>query len=158
MGKLSLVILALILSSCYTQKRATMQVIRAHSTFPVVVAEYCATHYPPIIGAGRIDTLLQYDTLIEEHHYFNQTRDTVTVERIKTITRIETITRTDTVENSAKVAALWEQIQAINLDLREEQKKHKQWKNTGMALIALIVLLGLGAVMKFVLKLKSIKG
>lgn len=157
MGKFSLVILVLLLSSCYTQKRATMQVIRAHSTFPVVVADYCATHYPPIIGAGRIDTLLQLDTLIEEHHYFNKTRDTVTIDRIKTITRTETITRTDTVENTAKVAALWEQIQSLNLDFKEEQKKHKQWKNTGMALIALIVILGLGAVMKFVLKMKSIR-
>src|SRR5690606_22576438 len=120
MRKFSLVILVLFLSSCYTQKRATMQVIRAHSTFPVVVADYCAKHYPPNFGIGRADTILQYDTLIEEHHYFNQTRDTVTVERIKTITRTETVTRVDTVENSTKAEALWGQIQALNLDLREE--------------------------------------
>lgn len=158
MGRFSLIIIALLISSCYTQKRATMQVVRAHSEFPVVIAEFCAKHYPPNFGIGRADTILQYDTLIEEHHYFNQTRDTVTVERIKTITRTETVTRVDTVENSAKVSALWGQIQALNLDILAEQKKHKQWKNTGMALIALIVLLGVGAVMKFVLKLKSIKG
>lgn len=157
MRKFSLVILVLSLSSCYTQKRATMQVVRAHTVFPVVVADYCAKQYPPNFGIGRADTILQYDTLIEEHHFFSKTRDTVTVERIKTITRTETVTRVDTVENSAKAEALWGQIQALNLDLVSEQKKHKQWKNTGMALMALIVLLGVGAVMKFVLKLRSIR-
>src|SRR5690554_3279585 len=136
MRKFSLVILVLFLSSCYTQKRATMQVIRAHTVFPVVVADYCAKQYPPNFGIGRADTIVSYDTVYQDNWITPPVRmtigDTVVKVITRTVTKTETITRTDTVENSAKAAALWGQIQALNLDVLAEQKKHKQWKNTGM--------------------------
>lgn len=156
MGRFSLIIIALLISSCYTQKRATMQVVRAHSEFPVVIAEFCASHYPPIIGAGRTDTVLQFDTLVEEHHYFNKTRDTITIERVRTVTRTETITRTDTVKSTAKIAAMQGRIDECNANYRIAEEGKNKWRNRALCAFAIIGVIGVGAIIRFVVSMKKV--
>lgn len=140
MGKFSLVIMALLLSSCYTQKRATMQVIRAHSVFPVVVADYCAAHYPPIIGPGRIDTAWSFDTLVESEPIYIP-GDVDTIIRTVRVRELVTVTRTDTVENKAKVFALQDKLDEVNIEYRDINKKAKTWKTRTWALAGVLALI-----------------
>lgn len=42
----AILFVTLLVSSCYNQKKATQQVYKAHATYPIVLARYCAITYP----------------------------------------------------------------------------------------------------------------
>lgn len=46
-NQIPIILIAFLLSGCYTVNKASKQVIKAHANFPQVTAEYCAAFYPP---------------------------------------------------------------------------------------------------------------
>lgn len=54
--------MSLILSSCYTEKKATKQLNKANDIHPAVVADFTRKHYPCIVKG---DTIFRTDTSYE---------------------------------------------------------------------------------------------
>lgn len=106
-------IAVLILSGCYTPKRAAKQVAKASIVYPSVVAEICADLFPITETTIPGDTVFVTDTVFDAIFFPSDTtiiNDTVRIVKTlpgKTITVTNTITRVDTIikVNTAEIAA-----------------------------------------------------
>ena len=45
-NQISIILILLLLSGCYTVNKASKQVIKAHVTYPQITAKYCSEFYP----------------------------------------------------------------------------------------------------------------
>ena len=89
-------IIFILISSCYSHKRALKNVIKADVTYPDVVSGYCGAKFPPkvststitktIQGKDKTDTFTVYDTLIDlQTKYINHYRiDSIIVQQVDT--------------------------------------------------------------------------
>lgn len=149
----------LVLSGCYTQRKAERQVLKAQTRYPEVVANDCGNWYPPKevtvtkteykpgVTVYHSDTVkIDCDSVVK-----NGTGNTVVYmpcpprsERVDTFYS----THTKTVENTARIAAL-QQLYNKEHD-RAGQLLHGRniWRIVALVCIAVI---GIYAVIKFVL-------
>lgn len=158
MRNITICILFIFISGCYSEKKARQQFGKAAAAYPTIPAEYCAQTFPPqkefIRGKDSvirvIDTILEdnagvtYDTVISH--------DTVVITKThqlpnKIITK--TFVRTDTVYAENKAA-----LQACNLALRAsvqnegvERKEADKWRKIALRRFWIIVGLGVGIVL-----------
>lgn len=150
-------VIMILLTGCYNQRKAAVQHWRAVTTFPAIGAEYCAITYPVretvIHGKDSIRT----DTLWSTEY----TTDTVVRENVKYITKYlpgstirETVIRTDTVikENTAALAKA--RIDAGNalvlatdktVEAADFKAKRNKWRLIAIGCMAII---GLGIFLK----------
>lgn len=125
-------ILAISLSSCYTQHRATRQILKAQVHYPAIVADHCATIYPPKVDTfERISykqgaDVLHYDTIkIDCDSVIKQDIKIVRVPVVKERVRVDTVQKevVRTVENTAATKAA--QIKAYDLTLKNNELQDK---------------------------------
>ena len=126
--------LLILLSSCYSHKKALRQVIKADVSYPDVVSGYCGSKFPPkvstntitktIQGKDNTDTFTVYDTLIDlQTKYINHYRvDTVIVHQ------------TDTVVNSAEVEH-WKAMYANKTKELSEEKEISDKKSGKLTIL-----------------------
>ena len=76
-------ILLILLSGCYNQRKATVQHGKAVATFPAIGADYCARAYPAKDSLIKGDSVIVFDTLYVGEVLF----DTVTVNDTVRITK-----------------------------------------------------------------------
>lgn len=129
-------ILLLLLSSCYSQRKAEIQFGKAVTTYPVIGADWAKTAYPikERLLPGKTDTLQTFDTLYGAGTIDTLiTRDTVTI--TKTVTKLIHDTRTinvhDTLiqENTAALSAC-EARQAAVIDTQASDRRDLDaWKS-----------------------------
>lgn len=130
------IVLLLILSSCYTDRKATKQVIKAHAIKPSITANLCSSFYPV------------KDSIIKETKFIEGKKDTVTnlvtdtlinndtVKIINTVYRY--INRTDTVnkthiqyrESTSKLKDLSYKLTDLKLLKSANNEKIKQLKKS----------------------------
>lgn len=94
----------LLLTSCYTERKAVQQVAKADATYPAIIPNICASRYPV---RTNTNTVIEHstDTMYQEGETMI-VNDTVIRVITKIVTNTVTKTITDTIENTAKIAAL----------------------------------------------------
>jgi len=82
------IVILLLLSSCYSQQKARVQLGKAVTTYPEIGAEFCALTYP-VKELVKSDTLYKTDTIINGFTFIDtayiKIRDTVTRTITKTL-------------------------------------------------------------------------
>lgn len=110
MRLLTIFLVAVLLSSCYSKRKATSQFSRAAVAYPELPADYCAKTYPVKDSLIKGDTIVVTDTIYTGG---NVSFDTTIVMDTKYITKtiqlpgtkiIERIYKTDTVFRENKAA------------------------------------------------------
>jgi hypothetical protein len=148
-------LIIILLSSCYNQRKATQQFSRAAIAYPLIPANYCAITYPVKDSTIR-DTLLTTDTTFIEGQDLVDTVRSLDTTRITTIHYLpgKIITNTfhviDTIyqENTAKLQVCQlERSTALNL-LQESEKRlsiaqskatKRGWIMWGLLLLILLI-------------------
>lgn len=145
-------LLALILSGCYNQKKATVQHGRAVATYPEIGADYCARTYPPDTKVIPGDTVITFDTIYTggDIHFdtvYSSSRDTVYITRFvqgpHTIERQIIHDTIRIVDAAALDAANIDRKRITNLyegEISERKKYQKRSRNYLWVLIAIGVL------------------
>ena len=161
-------ILLILLSSCYTEKRARIHVNKAHSVHPVVVAEACASLYPVkdsiVIKKeyiqGKSDTLLQFvevncDSVI--HDTIPGNDRIIRMPCPPSIKRVDTFIdhQYHTVENTAKVSELQLKLEVYRTDLEKLSDKVKDKNSLIRKLILITSAMGLGFLILAFIKFKT---
>ncbi len=149
----------LLLTGCYTAKKAEKQVNKALLNHPETVAKVARDAFPCITVAS--DTIYQTDTLLDfidcpEAPGPEYIRDTVTIDNIRTVTvkvpvkqPVRTVTVTQRIEDSAKIkmyvyeidkrdATIEEQEATIKKQSRKIANKNKElwiWRIIAIALM-----------------------
>lgn len=170
--KYYLLIIMLLLSSCYTPKKAEKQVIKAQISYPAVVANHCATIYPPKIDTfirteiKQGATVTEYDTIkidCDSVNHFAGVSKMVKVPIGKIKYRVDTFTRevVRNVENTAKTSYLEaniKQIQKANdsINSKFQSEKNKVIKIKGARNIWRWIAIGLGAFLLLPIFIKNI--
>lgn len=106
-------ITVLILSGCYTERKARQDISKAHLNYPSILPELCADLFPITETTIPGDTIFVTDTVFDAIFFPSDTtiiNDTVRIVKTlpgKTITVTNTITRVDTIikVNTAEIAA-----------------------------------------------------
>lgn len=144
-------IIALIFTSCYGLKKATVQHGKAVATYPAIGADYCARIYPSrdsirpgqVItttdtlwseGETRIDTIRVPGKPIEVTKTIILPGQTITIERL----RVDTVRH----ENTAALDLANIEKRAALLALSTEQARADKYKKTSRRY--LLILIGLG--------------
>lgn len=149
----------LLLTSCYTQRKAETQIRKADVTYPITTATFCASRFPVVPRTNTVierttDTLYQQgDTVVMG--------DTVVITR--TVTNTIRTTIHDTIPDVAKINELQGENSALQADvaLWQERSVKAQDKadNRGKyvwlfwGLVALLVVIG---VIYAIVKIKTI--
>lgn len=148
----------LVLSGCYTQRKAERQLVKAQARYPQVVANDCGNWYPP---KEMTVTQTEYKPGIPVYH-----TDTVTIDcdsvikNVKggvvympcppRVERVDTFYTTSvrTVENTAKITALQQ-----SYDQERDRAERLLWERNLWRIIALvsIAIIAVYATIKFVL-------
>ncbi len=110
MNKLIVVVIAIILSSCYNQKKAQTQMGKAVNTYPILGAQFCMITYPPSTKFIKGDSVITFDT-VELKDVIMQSdtvlhHDTLVITKTlppKVITKLIHVTDTVKVEDKAKL-------------------------------------------------------
>jgi len=123
LGVITFFFLASLSTSCYTQRKAQSQVIKADVTYPTIVSGYCAAKFPPKTSTNTITKFVQgettIDTLIVNDTITNSITKYLTKYRIDTL-KVHTI---DTIENTAKISQLQAIEDKMSIDLSEANVK-----------------------------------
>lgn len=106
-----LIIILVIVSSCYNQRKATTQFSKAAVAYPIVASQFCAITFPPRTVTIKGDSIVLHDTLTKVGETVTDTIisfDTIRITKTVTlpsqiITRTVHITDTITVENTAQL-------------------------------------------------------
>lgn len=128
-------IILIILSSCYTQKKAEEQTDKAHDKYPAMVAKKTRSWFPCV--KVKADTAYRTDTLYDLVEvrcpdtiaYRVDSFETVTAVKVPVYIKvpiaapIQTITVTNTVEDSAKIFIMSDQITKCSDSLTAAQNK-----------------------------------
>jgi hypothetical protein len=149
----------LVLSGCYTQRKAERQVLKAQARYPEVVANYCGNWYPP---KEVTVTKTEYKPGATVYH-----SDTVKVDCDSVVKagaggnvvylpcpprseRVDTFysTNTKTVENTARITALQQSYNKEHDRAEQLLVERNIWRVVALVCIAAI---GIYAVIKFVL-------
>lgn len=149
--KFYLIIVVILLASCYSRKKAQVQHGKAVTVFPEIGADYCARIYPPKDSIIKGDTVLAFDTIYTEGEIIFDTIPGDTIRIVKTVQLpgvriIERTTVHDTIVriNTAEVD-LW-RIQANKaLDIATDKTKEAdKWRKIAKSRFWMLV--GAGAI------------
>lgn len=155
--------LASLSTSCYTQRKAQKEIIKADVTYPTVVSGYCGKKYPPKTSKGvPITTIIQGETVTDTLIV----TDTVTNVITKYLTKYRTdtfrVNTTDTVENTAKISELQAIVDEMSVELSEANVKIavlKQGKSNWMWIaISLMAVIASWFGIKYVIPIALKKG
>jgi hypothetical protein len=159
MTKILSVLFLLVITSCYTEKKAQKELNKANDKYPDVVAEFTRDKYP---CTELKDSTVVYDTVYQEvealcpPQQIIYTKDTLWKKKIDTVYRKDDIykknplvkttvtvpvrqtTVTKWFEDSAKIKLLTSQINKCGEDLKQsERKKERNWDWIKWLLVAL---------------------
>lgn len=103
----------LILSGCYTERKARQEMSKAHLNYPSILPELCADLFPVTEITIQGDTVFVTDTVFDAIFFPSDTtilNDTVRIVKTlpgKTVTITNTVTRVDTIiqKSTAEIAA-----------------------------------------------------
>ena len=162
-----ILILALLLSGCYSAKKAAKQVARAGIEYPETVLNSCPepkteTKYLPGKETHTSDTVIIAGKKIPCPPVVNQKGDTV-IKYVncpdQTVIH-DTIRRTDTlsvqVENTARIQAQQLQISSLTTDRDKWKQKYEESNDKAKNRLWYLIGLGITAVGYAVLKIKRI--
>ena len=119
-----LVLMAMAASaSCYTQRKAQRQVVKAQTHYPSLVANDCSLWYPIKSSTNTITKIVQGETHIDTITCVEQKLDTLLITKHITHFRTDTIAIkvTDTVESTSAIFAA----SVENDNLKIELNKYK---------------------------------
>lgn len=122
LGVITFFFLASLSTSCYTQRKAERQVIKADVTYPSLVSGYCGKKYAPKTSTGNTEIqYLEGETITDTLILTDTIENTITVVKTLVKNRVDTFysKRVDTVENTARISEL----QALNEGLKEKLNK-----------------------------------
>lgn len=149
----------IIISGCYTQKKASQQVEKADKKYPEITAAFCKGSYPCIIVDSITHTDTLYNTIETEVPGETDTlrvKDTVFVRTNKVLTKFvnkEIIkTNTITVKDSAEIKILSLAITKANSDKEKYRLKAEKKSEWVMWLLIALGLSILGNVLQIKLK------
>jgi hypothetical protein len=100
-------ILAFILSSCFSERKAQRQFDRVADAFPEIPTEYCAEKYPVREVTIKGDSIVTFDTIYvggEIEYKDSIINDTVYLTKLVTKQVTKTVTKTDTIFRENKAA------------------------------------------------------
>lgn len=128
-------VLALVMSGCYTQKKALRQVAKAHNTYPQIPAKFCAEMYDPTDSVHILKEYIQgedvvyTDTVVEVYNVL----DTVTIVKYltRTVKSVDTVrdTKYITTENKAGLKLRDGEIAELKQALTETLADRQMWRN-----------------------------
>jgi len=127
-----ILIILTIFSSCYTAKKAQMQVHKANLEYPLVTTDFCAIKFPikeKLVEKIKFisgETIVKTDTLkIDcDSVVSDKNKDNKVLIKYKNIYQRDTILKTITIEkeNTARVVNLQIKIEDLNLINKENEK------------------------------------
>ena len=158
--KKSILLILIIFQSCYTVQKAKRQVIKADMNYPEMFTNYVVKAYPvkdsvvEKIKVVKGKDIIKYDT-IKEIDCDSVISDTITNNKV--LIRFKTLYRTDTIktikevfrENTAKINSLELKIDRVDKENKELKEKVKSAKKYKSYFFIIIVLIGLGVILKF---------
>lgn len=150
LGVITFFFLASLSTSCYTQRKAERQVIKADVTYPSLVSGYCGKKYAPKTSTGNTEIqYLEGETITDTLILTDTIENTITVVKTLVKNRVDTFysTRVDTVENTARISELQAIENTMSVDLSESNVKIAElkaerniWRNICLGLFALIAI------------------
>ena len=151
--------IVVLLSGCYTAKRATFHVVKAQGSYPAVVAEKCASFYPTKDSISIVEKLVKgkTDTLFEEVIVDCDTVVQTKYRKGRVVTKFvpkyikhnDTIykTKTKVVESTAKIKSMQSKLDELTKDNVVVADRLKRANN---ALKWILGLIGLALVLLFI--------
>lgn len=143
----------IILSGCYTKKKASQQHSRAVAAFPELGADYCNRTYPCLPEYLGSDTIVQYDTLwgitpeiIDTLYLIGRDTTIVEVTKIKERQVNKTVTVHDTILVTNRAAIDLCNIEKRNLQIAYEKQRSETDKYRKRSRNRLYILIGLGSI------------
>lgn len=174
MSKLYILLIMVLLTSCYNTKLAQRQVIKAQVNYPEVVAKHCASIYPPRIDTferieikeGKVVTevdtvVVDCDTVLIEKYKDRVVKVPIQVNKYRVDTILKEVVRN--AENTARI----KEIMGINeKQLREKElviigkdkeikdisKKLNKTKGTNKVLWWIVAIVGLVVGIKMIIR------
>ena len=152
--KWHVIILCILLSGCYNQRKATSQFGKAVTAYPKIGADYCAITYPPKEKLIKGDSVIVLDTIYTGGETFFDTvytsPDTVLITKTVTLPAKvinKTITLHDTlvVENTAALKSCQLDNSKMLSLLHDKTKEADKWRKTAKKRFWIIA--GMGAAM-----------
>lgn len=146
-----LLIVLILFSSCYTEKKASVSTDKAHDKYPVMVAKKTRDWFPCV--KIKADTTIKLDTvydLIEVQcpdtiKYVVDSFETVTAVKVPVYIKvpiaapIQTITVVKTIEDSAKIFVLSDELKQCDNEKNKLESKVKKRGKVIMWLIFLVI-------------------
>lgn len=158
--KIMLFITALaMIAGCYTERRATKQVLKAENHYPEVLASICGNHFPPVEGKDSIRVYIPGKVIEGKPKYITVDCDSLKkseskgkgkfpcppCDSIKVDTIIIKITYT--VVNKAKEVAQAKEIDKLHMQLTATEIRRDTWRKValiGWGIIALFIIIKWG--------------
>lgn len=133
---ISILIILIIFSSCYTAKKAQRQVQRANLEFPLVTTDFCAITFPikeklvEKIKFIKGEAIIKTDTLTIDCDSVvaDKNKDNKVLIKYRNIYQTDTIVKTITIEkeNTARITNLQIQIEDLTLIKKQNEKTIKE--------------------------------
>lgn len=148
LGVITFFFLASLSTSCYTQRKAERQVIKADVTYPALVSGYCGKKYAPKTSTGNTEIqYLEGETITDTIVLTDTIENTIKVVKTLVKNRVDTLysKRVDTVENTARISELQAIENAMSVDLSESnvkiallKKSRSNWMWISISLMVII--------------------
>jgi hypothetical protein len=148
-------------ASCYTQRKAQKQVVKAQTHYPSLVANDCLLWYPIKSSTNTITKIVQGETQTDTITCIEQKLDTLLITKHITHFRTDTIAIkvTDTVESTSALFAATAENDILKSELSKQKEKEGKiigekniYRNICLwILIALLVYLGIKYIKKSVI-------
>lgn len=145
-----ILIVLMLLSSCYTTNKAKQQVSKAHALKPEVTAELCGSFYPIKDSIsykfefiqGKSDTLIEFDTVV------NSNDSIIYINTIRYINKTDTIREQSTsIKESTSKDGVITNLKELNAITNERLKSTKQSRNIWRFWLFMVIGLYLGKIL-----------